>query len=65
MQRKKRELLAARIGHVERRVQVTGLRNSYVMGHVAVPQYFAELSRNLGALKWDGRIIALMVGIGP
>jgi hypothetical protein len=35
------------------------------MGHVAVPQYFAEFSRNLGALKRDGRIVTLVVGIGP
>lgn len=65
MQRKKGELLTARVSHVERRVQVTALRNPYVMGHVAVPQDLAQFSRNLRALKWNGRIVALVVEIRP
>jgi len=63
MQREESELLAACVVYIERRVQVTGPGQSYVVGHVSVPQYFAEFSRNLGALKRDERIVGLYVRI--
>lgn len=63
MQREESELLAARVVYVERRIQVTGPRQTYVMGHVSVPHYFAEFSRNLRALKRDERVVGLYVRI--
>ena len=63
MQREESELLAARVVYIERRVKVTGPRQSYVVGHVSVPYYFAEFSRNLWALKRDERIVGLYVRI--
>ena len=63
MQREESELLAARVVYIERRIEVTGPRQSYVMGHVSVPNYFAKFPGNLGPFKRDEPIVSFYVGV--
>ena len=46
-------------GQIERPGQVTGVRQSFVVAHISTDHHLAETSRNLGAVKGDGRIVEL------